>query len=183
MFGFGRRNKDSDSDGSASDDDTFEGVNGEMVVDNVSVDDCANVIIDYEKYPNFMPLFQSVKILSKTLDPQTGDLNETVVYNIHTTFKDVSYTLKLRIHRSGPNHISIKWDSVSGPFLYNKGGWELVQVGNGVQAKYSLDMKLNFYVPKTIKKIVLGKVLKDTMNSMKHEIQTNSANHASQSIA
>jgi hypothetical protein len=75
-----------------------EGIEDTIVIENAKVKDCYDVITGIERYPEFIAVYSKVEILSnKILQGENGNEQElTAKYHVHTTFKNITYTLRLR---------------------------------------------------------------------------------------
>jgi ribosome-associated toxin RatA of RatAB toxin-antitoxin module len=134
----------------------------ETVIFNAPLADCIAVITDYEKYPDYIANMLEAKVVAKT------DEYIDVYYKISVSIKNVDYTLR---HFNDTN--GIRWkETEHGPFASNTGGWELKDIGNGqVEAKYTVDISLNIWMPGFVKDWLIGKGLPATLASFKKRIE------------
>lgn len=140
-----------------------------IVIENCSVQDCFNVIAQIERYPEFIGVYSKVEILSRS----SGDPNnQTMIakYYVHTTFKNITYTLRLQQICHG-SQAQVRYDLVEGPFSHHSGGWDLIQRGNHVEAHYHIDLQFSFGVPKMVRNWVMNSVLQSSMSSIKQRVQ------------
>ena len=124
----------------------------------VSPDVLFDVIVDYERYPEFLSDVSTVKVLSR------GEGEAIVEYglNLVTT---VSYSLRMREER--PKRV--KWTLEKSSIMKaNVGGWELEELPNGhTRATYSVDVTPRGFVPKTIISALTGRTLPATLEAFK----------------
>ena len=110
------------------------------VVIQVTPEKLFDIIVDYEKYPEFLPEVKKVKV-----EAGQGAINE-VTYNVDIKAKVITYTLRHTAER--PSKLS--WTMIKGEMMKgNDGAWALKagpQPGT-VEATYTIDLKLSSLVP------------------------------------
>jgi len=98
--------------------------------------DCAperlfDVIIDYARYPEFVPGIKACRVL-----PGKGG---QVEYQLDLGLKRITYVLRHLEQRP----VRISWSLVSGDTLkVSNGSWELTAEGSGTRARYSVDIQI-----------------------------------------
>jgi ribosome-associated toxin RatA of RatAB toxin-antitoxin module len=114
---------------------------------NVPPDKLFDVIVDYEKYPEFLPEVKKVKV-----DAGQGSIKE-VTYTVDIKAKVINYTLKHTAERPG----KVAWTMIKGEMMKgNDGAWTLkpgAQPGT-TEATYTIDLKLSALVPSFIEKVL-----------------------------
>ncbi len=127
---------------------------------NVPIQKFWDVIVDYEKYSEFVDGVSSVKVHSKS----------KIEYRIELLGKDIHYTLEH--HESAPNHMH--WKMIdSNIFKSNDGSWELKDLGNGkTEVTYSLELEFKIYVPG----MVLNGLVKSTLPKMISQFEERTKN-------
>src|SRR5260370_40200724 len=107
---------------------------------NVPPDKFFDIIVDYEKYPEFLPEVKKGKI-----DGGQGSIKE-VTYTVDIKAKVINYTLKHTAEK--PNKLT--WTMIKGEMMKgNDGTWELkpgAQPG-WTDATYAIDLTLSSLVP------------------------------------
>ncbi len=112
---------------------------------NVPPEKLFDVIVDYEKYPEFLPEVKKVKV-----DAGQGTIKE-VTYTVDIKAKVITYTLKHTAER--PNKVA--WALIKGEMMKgNEGTWTLKPVAGGTEATYTIDLKLSALVPGFIEKLL-----------------------------
>jgi len=125
------------------------------VVD-VDINKLYDVLVDYEKYPEFVDGVSGIKVLAK--DEKTAK----VEYNLNM-IKSFKYTINLKQER--PSRLS--WTLDSGDlFKKNDGEWKLKDLGNGkTEVTYSLDLDFKMFAPSSILSALTEKNLPTMMGS------------------
>jgi coenzyme Q-binding protein COQ10 len=107
---------------------------------NAPVEKVHSVIVDYDKYGEFLP--EVKKVSTSNRQGNSVDVNYEV-----DVVKTIQYTLRLT--DEGPNKVS--WRFVRGEFMKdNHGHWTLVDKGGKTEATYTIEMALGLLVPKGI---------------------------------
>jgi coenzyme Q-binding protein COQ10 len=130
------------------------------IVINAPPDVVYAVIVDYEKYPQFLDDVTAVKIVERgqgfTVLEQTLNLVKEVV-------------VRLRLVET-PN-TSVRWTSQPGGSSLvkrNDGGWKLEDLGNGTtKATYGLEVEVGMWVPQKIVDSLTGGTLPKTLEAFK----------------
>ena len=110
------------------------------IVIQVTADQLFDVILDFEKYPEFLPEVKKARIVAGQ-----GAIQE-VTYNVDIKAKVITYTLKHTADR--PTRLA--WTMIKGEMMKgNDGAWTLKagpQPGS-TEATYTIDLKLSSLVP------------------------------------
>jgi ribosome-associated toxin RatA of RatAB toxin-antitoxin module len=111
------------------------------IVINAPVEKVFDVIIQYEKYGEFLSEVKEVR----TSNRQGNEVN--VHYKVDVV-KTIKYTIRVKEER--PTRMS--WSFVEGEFMKdNKGYWLLEPAGEGkTKATYTVEMALGALVPKSV---------------------------------
>lgn len=106
---------------------------------DVTPDQLLQVILDYEKYPEFLPEVKSTQIVSRSADGKVFE----VAYEIEVV-KKLRYTLKQEVLEDG-----VRWSLVKGDlFKKNQGSWKIEPEGEGrTRATYSLEVAFGGWIP------------------------------------
>lgn len=125
------------------------------VVD-VDINKLYDVLVDYEKYPEFVDGVSAIKVLAK------DDKTAKVEYNLNM-IKSFKYIINLKQER--PNRLS--WTLDSGDlFKKNDGEWKLKDLGNGkTEVTYTLDLDFKMFAPSSILSALTEKNLPVMMGS------------------
>lgn len=128
---------------------------------NCSVEDFYKIIVDYEKYPDFMDEVQSVKILSGEGDTQHIEYKISVI-------KTISYVLEIT-HKAP---VETSWKLVKGD-LFKKlnGSWKLEDSGGRCKAEYSVDIQFGIFVPGPIVKTLQTVNLRSMMSAFHKRVE------------
>ncbi len=112
------------------------------IVINVTRDQLFDVIVDYQKYAEFLPEVKKVTVSGAPPDA-------LVTYQIDIKAKTISYTVQMKAQRPG----TVAWAMTKGEMMKeNKGTWLLKEVPGGTEATYEIDLKLGALVPSFIEK-------------------------------
>jgi ribosome-associated toxin RatA of RatAB toxin-antitoxin module len=131
---------------------------------NVPPDKFFDIIVDYEKYPEFLPEVKKVKI-----DGGQGSIKE-VTYTVDIKAKVINYTLKHTAEK--PNKLT--WTMIKGEMMKgNDGTWVLkpgAQPGS-TEATYTIDLKLSSLVPGFIEKALAEQSLPGLLTNFKNRAE------------
>lgn len=130
---------------------------------NAPVEKCFDVIIDYERYSEFLPEVKKTRAINRR-----G--NECDVQYEAEVVKLIKYTVHLKEER--PTRVN--WTYIDGDFMRdNKGGWLLEDLGGGqTKATYSIEIVLGPLVPKTIVNALVDTQLPKLLENFKKRIET-----------
>ena len=121
-----------------------------------------DVIVDYEKYPEFLPEVKKVKV-----DFGAGSVKE-VTYTVDIKAKVITYTLK---HNARPP-AEVSWTMVRGEMMKgNDGAWILKAVPGGTEATYKIDLKLGALVPSMVERMLAEQSLPGLLQNFKKRIE------------
>jgi coenzyme Q-binding protein COQ10 len=120
-------------------------VSREVVFDRTP-EQAFDVLIDYAKYPEYVPGIKGCRVL-----PGAGE--RRVEYELDLGIKRVKYVL--RHLETRPSRIT--WSLVSGELMkVSSGSWELAAVGSGTRAVYTVDIQIS--KPPLIPQAVIDRV-------------------------
>ena len=132
------------------------------VVIRASPEKVFEVISDFEKYPEFLPVVKKVKVESAQ-----GGVKE-VTYTIDIKAKLISYTLR---HTPKPPH-ELSWTMVRGEMMKgNDGAWVLKPVAEGTEATYKIDLRLGALVPSMVERKLAEQSLPGLLANFKKRIE------------
>jgi ribosome-associated toxin RatA of RatAB toxin-antitoxin module len=127
------------------------------VIVNVTPDQFFSVLVDYLKYPEFLP---EVKKTSVEGTPPDALVN----YTIDIKAKNISYTVRMK---ADPGK-SLAWAMTKGEMMKeNKGSWTLKAVPQGTEATYDIELKLGALVPSFIEKALAETSLPTMLTNFK----------------
>lgn len=103
----------------------------EVVVD-APVDVLWGVIVDYERYPEFVPGLRAIRVLPAAAEKH-------VEYDLDLGPKRVRYVLRMR--EEPPRRLT--WSLVSGDLMKaSNGSWELTPEGDRTRARYTVEVQV-----------------------------------------
>jgi coenzyme Q-binding protein COQ10 len=107
-------------------------VSQEVVVD-APIDHLYDVIVDYERYPEFVPGIQACRVVSTRPEKH-------VEYELDLGVKRLRYTLR---HVEDRPH-KVTWSLVRGEMMkVSNGSWELTPEGEKTRARYSVEIQIS----------------------------------------
>jgi coenzyme Q-binding protein COQ10 len=95
-----------------------------------------DIVLDIEKYPNFLPWCSGAQILSRKSDIITAELEV-----IFVPFKQ-SYISEVRVRELKEGGYLIDTRAISGPFEHLNSIWEIKMHDNGSLVQFSIDFAL-----------------------------------------
>ncbi len=105
----------------------------------------STIVMDIEKYSDFLPWCTSAVILSKS--------ENVITAKLEVNFKGVSESYVSRVEKvQNLDHFLITTEAISGPFLYLKNSWHIKRLENGSEINFSID----FEFKSTILDMVIG---------------------------
>src|SRR5262249_39004087 len=118
-----------------------------------------SVIIDYERYPEFLDNIKHAKVVKRE-----GTRVE-VDFEVSLLGKRIPYTLAFE--ENAPK--GIRWSLVKSSFMKeNNGSWALKAEGEGrTYATYALAVKVSSFIPKSISTAIAGSELPKVLESFK----------------
>ncbi len=122
-----------------------------------------DVIIDYEKYPEFLPDMERVSIQRSDGDNAVAEFHLNLI-------KRIAYTLDLK----GQRPHKVRWSLIKAKlFKHNDGGWDIEELGEDrVRATYTIDIGFGLLVPKSISNRLVGTSLPATLEAFKRRAET-----------
>lgn len=93
-----------------------------------------DIILDIEKYPEFLPWCSDAQLLSKTQKELIAQL--TISYKFfRETYKSLVITTET------PEEFTINIEAISGPFKKLKNFWSIRKINNQCEVKFSIDFE------------------------------------------
>lgn len=125
-------------------------VSQEVVVD-APIDHLYDIIVDYARYPEFVPGIKACRVVSTRPEKH-------VEYELDLGVKRLRYTLR---HAEERPH-KVTWSLVSGEMMkVSNGSWELTAEGDKTRARYSVEIQIA--KPPLVPQVVLDR-MSDEMN-------------------
>ena len=117
------------------------------------------VIIDYERYPEFVPNMVASKLVRRE------EHRAEVDFEVKLLGKSIPYTL---LFDETP-YKGIKWQLVRSSFIKeNSGNWNLRAEGDAkTHATYTLEVKVSFLIPKFVSTGLAGSELPKVLEAFK----------------
>jgi ribosome-associated toxin RatA of RatAB toxin-antitoxin module len=146
----------------------------QQVVIHAPTERVFGVIVDYERYPEFLPELKSVTLLSRE------DGVALVRFDVELIMR-VQYTL--RLVEDAP--LSVKWTLAEAKMLAsNTGSWSLKPISDAsCQAAYGLEVKLAGMIPKSVSTRLMGTNLPQMLQRFKARAEAlHNASRASDSV-
>jgi coenzyme Q-binding protein COQ10 len=123
------------------------------------------VIVDYERYPEFLPELRSVTLESR------HDGVAHVRFEVELIVR-VAYTL--RLVEDPPSQVG--WSLAEGKMIaHNNGRWRLDVTAEGTRASYALDVELAGRIPRSVSTRLLGTDLPRMLQRFKDRAEGPSA--------
>jgi ribosome-associated toxin RatA of RatAB toxin-antitoxin module len=134
----------------------------QQIVIEAAIDDVFDVIVDYERYPEFLPEMKQAQIRSQ------ADGVSVVSFELEIIMR-LGYTLRLVEDR--PH--TVTWTLQEAKmFSSNSGGWQLEKLGGAqTRATYGLEIKLRGLIPKSVSSRLIGTTLPNTLKRFKDRIE------------
>lgn len=122
-----------------------------------------SVVMDIEKYPEFLPWCDSAEILVSNDEYLRAKLglsfkifNESYVSHVCSKFENDVYTITV--------------DGISGPFEYLKNIWEIKMLNNCSEVKFSIAFKMKSAILDSAIGVVFSSVIKEVMDSFEKRL-------------
>ena len=130
----------------------------QQVVINAPIERVFDVIVDYERYPEFLPEMKAVEVLSR---------NDGVVIVRFELELIMRFVYTLRLLEDAPH--SVRWSLEEAKIMSsNAGGWQLESLGpNSTRASYRIDVKLLGLIPSSVSNRISGITLPHTLARFK----------------
>ena len=120
-----------------------------------------NVLVDFERYPDFLPEMRSVRILRR--EEETWEVAFTL-----ELIRRIQYTL--RLERDGES--ALRWSMVEGIFRSNDGRWCLEAGEEGVtRARYEIDLDPGIFLPGSLVQTLVTRQLPEMLERFKERIE------------
>lgn len=120
-------------------------VSEEVVVD-ATVEELFDVVVDYARYPEFVPGIKACRV-------RDAGGEKHVEYELDLGLRRIRYVLRHEEER--PRRVS--WSLVSGEALKaSSGSWELTPEGDRTRARYSVDIQIA--KPPLVPQVVLDRM-------------------------
>ena len=127
------------------------------IVVNVTPDQLFDVIVDYQRYAEFLPEVKKISVEGTPPDA-------LVTYTIDIKAKNINYTVQMKTQRP----TSAGWKMTKGEMMReNSGAWTLKAVPAGTEATYDIDLKLGALVPGFIEKALAEQSLPALLSNFK----------------
>ncbi len=106
-------------------------VRKEIVID-VPVERFYDLVVDYERYPEFVPGIRACRV-------RDGKGDKQVEYELDLGVKRIRYVLRMQEDRPK----SVRWSLVSGEMMkVSNGSWELSAEGRRTRAIYTVEIQI-----------------------------------------
>ncbi len=128
------------------------------------------VMLDYQKFDEFMPRLAKVEILERTRD--TVKVTEAVSVALRT----VTYTLDLKFDHA-QRRVSWTLDkSRKNDIADTSGAWEFVRYGRGTTlARYTSSVDSGMFVPRFLEELLVKSGVPEVLSSLRRRIESNVA--------
>lgn len=128
---------------------------------NCTPEELYAILIDYEKYPEFLKDVKSCKVI------ETKENEKLVEYKI-SVVKDITY---VNSHTEVP-HKEVNWVFKKGDlFKSMTGGWKLENINGKTKATYKIQAEFGMFVPSMITKTALSVNLPTMMQAYKKRVK------------
>jgi ribosome-associated toxin RatA of RatAB toxin-antitoxin module len=102
------------------------------IVIGVPVERFYDIVVDYERYPEFVPGIRACRV-------RNGGGEKQVEYELDLGVKRIRYVLRHDEHR--PTRVA--WSLVSGDMMkVSNGSWDLADVGGKTRALYTVEIQV-----------------------------------------
>lgn len=120
-----------------------------------------DLLVDYEKYPEFLNEVKSCKVIDTAGDKKVVEYQLSVIK-----------TFKYRSEHTETRPSEIKWKFKDGDlFKTMEGYWKLSDQGGKTKAEYFVDASFGLFVPKAMTKTVLSVNLPAMMNAYHKRVE------------
>jgi coenzyme Q-binding protein COQ10 len=100
-----------------------------------------DLVADVEKYPEFLPLCDSLRVLRRA---QSGDGVETVVARMSVGYKAISETFTSRVTLDRPR-MRIMVEYVEGPFKFLENRWSFRSAPQGCEVEFFINYEFKSF--------------------------------------
>lgn len=113
------------------------------------------IIMDVEKYPEFLPWCSAASILEQD--------DNSMIALLEISFKGFKENYKSKVKKdANSDGCQISVDAISGPFRYLKNVWNIKELENGVEVIFSID----FEFKSTILDMIVGVIFSTAAKKM-----------------
>jgi ribosome-associated toxin RatA of RatAB toxin-antitoxin module len=125
---------------------------------NASREKLFGIIVDYERYPDFLTHMKSARIVYSSKKEKTVEFTLNLIKTIH-------YTLRLKEEKN----FVLSWSLQKGEWMkVNSGGWKLEEISeNKTKATYFIELGFGPLVPKKISQMLSEIQLPQTLEAFK----------------
>ena len=138
-------------------------VTEKTIIIEAPMDKCFEVIVDYQRYPDFLSEMSRVTLLRREQD-----------YAVATFELDLMVRVKytLRLFEQPPS--AVRWSLERGKIMrVNNGWWNLKDLGSGrTEATYRLELELKGLIPGSVTTKLAGTTLPSTLEAFKRRIES-----------
>ena len=132
-----------------------------------SVDQLMSVILDYERYPEFLPDMESVRVLERDGDEASVEFQLNLIQHVR-------YVLRLK--QESPT--VVRWSLEEGMLRQSDGSWDLHSLPDGrTHATYEVDVEVSALLPASIVNRLVGKTLPATLRAFKERAEGLARSH------
>ncbi len=134
----------------------------QQIVIAAPIEEVFDVIVDYDRYPEFLPEMKHVQVQSQS------DGVSIVSFELEIIMR-LGYTLRLVEDRPA----AVSWSLQEAKmFSLNTGGWQLEKLGETeTEVTYGLEIKLRGLIPKSVSTRLIGTTLPNTLQRFKERIE------------
>jgi ribosome-associated toxin RatA of RatAB toxin-antitoxin module len=131
---------------------------------NVPPEKLYGVIVDYERYPEFLDNIKSARVREREGSRAVVDFEASLLG------KTIPYTLAFEEEP----HRGIRWRLVRSSYMKeNNGSWALKLEGPGrTHATYSLEVKVSLFIPKSVSTALAGAELPKVLEAFKRRAES-----------
>ena len=128
------------------------------------VEEIVAIVLDIDKYPEFLPWCSSAKILSSTADEQTAQLEITFKGYVENY---VSRVLLTKDH----NQYIVTSEAISGPFKYLKSTWVVQKKNNLSQVEFFIDFQFKSKILNSIVGLMLSTAINKIITAFEDRVR------------
>ena len=100
-----------------------------------SPEEMFDVVADVERYPEFLPMCESLRVLRRT---PAGEGVETLVADMSVGYKAIRESFTSRVNLDRPRRV-IDVEYVDGPFRHLHNRWTFSPQGDGCEVEFDID--------------------------------------------
>ncbi|MFK7974188.1 MAG: type II toxin-antitoxin system RatA family toxin [Rickettsiaceae bacterium] len=128
------------------------------------VEEIVAIVLDIDKYPEFLPWCSSAKILSSTADEQTAQLEITFKGYVENY---VSRVLLTKDH----NQYIVTSEAISGHFKYLKSTWVVQKKNNLSQVEFFIDFQFKSKILNSIVGLMLSTAINKIITAFEDRVR------------